>query len=107
MTKWWVEEPRQHVPTLREFAEANGLVMVVRQRPTVVGEPENWYAMFRDVEVTDGRMLSGTYGNGVSPETAIAAYEREIAGKQLVYRAMSQEHRRELRAPHRFSPEAK
>ena len=64
-------------------------------------------AIFQSVEVTDGRMLIGSYGDGETPEAAINAYAAEIVGKQLVLHAMSPDKRKEFYAPQTFSPEAR
>lgn len=54
-----------------------------------------FYASLTNVEVKDGCILEGTYGNGATPEEAIRDYYKQIVGKNLVYRAMNKEYRRE------------
>jgi hypothetical protein len=59
-------------------------------------EPESvFYASLEHVEVKDGCILKGTYGNGSTPEEAMRDYYKRVVGKQLVFHAMSPKYRRE------------
>lgn len=84
--------------TIEEFADANDLVMEVKERPVPVGDPYRYYAKFAGCDVTDGSFLIGTYGNGATPEAAIAEYAIAISLRRIV----SNDHRpsrRELSVP--------
>ncbi len=83
--------------TLEAFADQHGLTMRVRERSRVNGLPR-FYAYFDGVESTEGGMLTGTHGNGDTPEAAIAEYADLIAGRRLVLDAMRPT-RREFQAP--------
>lgn len=99
----WVEPP---AVSLSEFADQHGLVMRVTERPPENAAPSaRWYARFDGVEVKEGRVLVGTFGNGYDPESAIADYAGNIAGELLVTDPNGSR-RREIRAPKRWREEA-
>ena len=54
-----------------------------------------FYASLENTETTDGFILCGEYGDGATPEEAMRNYYNRIVGKKLVYRAYSDEYRRE------------
>ncbi len=59
-------------------------------------DPKNiFYADFDYVEIKDGGILIGAYGNSATPEEAIRDYYKKIVGKRLVFHAMDPEYRRE------------
>jgi hypothetical protein len=89
---------------LVEFADKNKLVMEVHERvPADMGtrwvENYRYFAHFSHCEVKEGMILSGTFGDGATPEEAIREYTQSISGKLLVIDAMDREKRREIRAP--------
>ena len=51
-----------------------------------------------DLEVKSGRFLSGVFGNGKTPDEAIASYANEIKGKIVVKRAFYED-RHEFNVP--------
>lgn len=72
--------------TLAEFAEANELIMSIKER-----RPENqqsglhaYYASFKGCETLSGSVLCGDYGNGSTPDQAMSDYAKQISGKRLV-----------------------
>ena len=89
---------------LAEFADANGLEIEVRERDGRTMEnmkmqpSDRFYARFKGVEVSEGRCLRGTYGNGGTPDAAIHAYCKEIQGLCLVKDAYK-DTRKEIQAP--------
>jgi hypothetical protein len=90
--------------TLAEFAEKHGLVMEIHERtPQDMGrrwtESSRYYACFKSCDVKDGSILSGTFGNGSTPDAAMAEYAQEISEKRLVIDATSKGTRREIYAP--------
>lgn len=85
-------------PTIEEFAEKHDLTMKVSERGLHVRHPHLYYARFEGAEVKDGCILCSAYGNGHTPEEAIADYANEISGKLLVFGAFS-DLRREIQAP--------
>jgi hypothetical protein len=78
--------------SIENFADKHLLVMEVHERsPHHMGgrwsEDSRYFAHFEHAEIQDGSCLVGTYGNGATPESAIAAYAQEISGKLLVVNA--------------------
>lgn len=77
---------RQSAPQkFEEFIEQNKLEIEVVER-----DPENryytgsrFYAHIKDAYVVDGRMLSGAFENGSTPEEAIAALPRLYSGRRI------------------------
>ncbi len=49
---------------------------------------ERFYAHFKSSETKSGEILTGTYGDGDTPEDAIANYAPQISEKTLVIDAM-------------------
>lgn len=89
--------------TLEEFAVKHGLTMVVRERSAVHGFPEGhvarWYAAFDRTEIRSGEcFLMSAYGNGRTPEEAIANYGPAISEKLLIVNAGAPD-RREIQVP--------
>ena len=61
-----------------------------------------WSATFKDSETLErfgGHILSSTYGNGNSPDTALIDYIHKITGKVLVINAFRKDKRREFKVP--------
>ena len=91
--------------SLEEFAEKHGLELVVRERvmDSFMRKRgiERYLAEFKNVEVRDGSMLWGAYGNGNTPEEAIKDYAAKILGKYLVFGAYSN-NRREFATPNEW-----
>ena len=91
--------------TIGEFARANDLTMVVRERNPRDMEDfrctYRFYARFKDSDLKEGPILSGEYGNGHSEEEAIRNYAALISGRLLVINAYSHAgaSRREIRVP--------
>ena len=86
--------------TLVEFADKHGLTMTVGEREGT--GPNQFFAHFNRVDEMRDRMLVGTYGDGATPDEAIAAYGDKIQGKRLVYDAYRE--RKEFTAPNEFLP---
>lgn len=84
-----------------EFARINKLKLVVSERPIGYGLPR-YHAAFEYVEILDGYVLIGAYGNGETPEKAIKDYMKRIAGCKLIYRAMIVEERKEMQTPNEW-----
>jgi len=86
-------------PTLELLAEFLGLKIQIRRYP---GQKNRWTASFEKCEVKEGAMLVGSYGNvsglEATPELALRAYAKEIAGKTIVFRAMTSD-RQEFNIP--------
>lgn len=91
--------------SLEQFATKNDLTMLVCERNldkwAKSRNMPRYYANFDDVEVKDGCMLCGEYGNGNTPEEAIANYAGRILGCRLVYGAYGP-NRREFIAPNEW-----
>ena len=85
--------------TIEELADQHNLTMIVTERELYREcSVHRWYAYFEDAETKDGPMLIDTYGDGGTPEEAIADYARRISGKLLVINA-HQKSRREIQVP--------
>ncbi len=91
---------REDIPTqtIEQFAEQHDLIMEIRERPVNVGNSGRYYAHFKRAEIKDDCILRGAYGDGATPEEAIAAYRNEISLKRLVIDAFAPT-RREIRVP--------
>jgi hypothetical protein len=63
-----------------------------------IDSPTRFYAHFFDAEISEGRILVGSFGNGRTEEEAIENYAAEISGKVLVIGAYKKE-RREIIVP--------
>lgn len=84
--------------TIKAFGAKHNLVMQVNERSVDAYARDRFYASFKNVEVSEGAFLRSTFGNGSTPEEAIAAYRHEISMKKIVVDAMSKT-RREISAP--------
>lgn len=81
-----------------DFANANGLEIVVRERPGSIGTMAQFYAKFRGVEVMEPGVLVSAYGNGATPEAAINDYKNELLGKYIAINAYRDD-RRNVQCP--------
>ena len=74
--------------TLEEFADKNDLTIVVKERPSGYRWTSKFYAMFEGPwYVKEGEyFVKGSFGNGDTPEEAIADYAKEISEQTLVYK---------------------
>lgn len=70
--------------TLEKFADEHRLVMQVNERERQ--DLPRFWAKLGDVEVVDGCMLRGAFGNGGTPNDAITDYCNEISTKRLKIR---------------------
>ena len=73
--------------------------MEVNERRVPIGSPARYYALFKSCDVKDGCLLVGSFGNGATPEEAIANYAPKIALRTLVYKAFSKNERKEMKVP--------
>jgi hypothetical protein len=86
--------------TLKEFAERHDLVMEVGERPRWGWKDDSsrWHAAFKGAEVKCDGVLIGEWGEGPTPEGAIADYASKLPGETLVIDAYT-DRRREIRVP--------
>jgi hypothetical protein len=84
--------------TIEEFAEREGLIMEVVERPRNIPYNFPFYANFDHAEIQQGGFLIGAYGNGNTPEEAIENYARQISGLILIFNAYRDD-RKEIRIP--------
>ncbi len=84
--------------TIEDFADKHDLIMEVRERALPNNSRMRYYAYFKHSETKEGCILSGTYGNGHTPEAAIENYAHELEHKLLVINSMSY-NRREIEVP--------
>jgi hypothetical protein len=98
-------EPLAAPTSFMAFCERNQLDVVCRERPKRYRLPR-WYAAASRVEVKDGALLISVYGDGATPDEAVADYARRLAGQRIVIGASSSRDRREVQAPNEWLPEA-
>jgi hypothetical protein len=85
--------------TIEAFAEKHDLLMDVHERKRPVGDPARYYASFRSAEAREGECgLRRLFGNGRTPESAIAEYAAMISLRLLIIDATSKD-RREIEVP--------
>lgn len=82
--------------SIQEFADRNGLVMEIRERP--FKDLPRYYAAFAGVEVSEDGCLVGAHGNGDTEEQAMSNYAERISSTTLVVGAFTKD-RREIQAP--------
>ncbi len=87
--------------SLEQFADAHNLTMKVHERSIVSGLPR-YTASFEGVEVMENGILTSSYGNGSSPEEAIADYAERISGRRLAHNAYRSD-RSNFEAPNEFT----
>lgn len=58
-----------------------------------------WSARIEFVEVLEGSLLVGSYGNSDTPYNAIKDYINKIKGKRIVFNAMMADKRQEFDVP--------
>jgi len=97
---------REDVPsmTLEQFADVHNLVMKVSERRRPEGDPARYCAHFENCEIGGDGFLRGEFGDGRTPEEAIANYAAAITLKRIVIGAYTPE-RREIDVP-RLMPNA-
>lgn len=85
--------------TISAFADKNNLTMEVHERARPVGDPARYFAHFKDSDAKEGECcLIGLFGDGRSPDEAIAAYANKISLRILVIGALTDE-RRVIKVP--------
>lgn len=84
--------------TIEAFGAKHNLVMQVNERSVDAYARDRFEAFFKNVAVSEGAFLRLTFGNGSTPEEAIAAYQPEISMKKIVVNAMGKD-RREINVP--------
>ena len=76
-----IEHPRM---TLEKFADKHCLTMQVMERsPKLAKAHGRYFASFKNADVHRDHMLHGVFGNGETPEQAIAEYAKKISGQLL------------------------
>lgn len=86
--------------SLAEFADRHDLVLTVTERSTQrIEGVERFFARFRRVDITDGAVLTGAFGNGNTEDEAIANYAARISEQRLVVDAFKEDKRREIMSP--------
>jgi hypothetical protein len=83
--------------TIEEYAEANDLEMVVRERETRLDADDRFYASFRNADVRGDHVLIGVFGNGNTPEEAIFNNAHKLDLKTLVVDWHEDKKRREIK----------
>jgi hypothetical protein len=84
-----------------DFCDRHGIELVVKERARDRGKLKRWYASTPpglSLETQNGGILTGTYGDGDTPEEAVDDFARNIRGKRLVKNAYKDD-RREFCAP--------
>ena len=88
--------------SLQDFADANGLTMVIMERPLLSGNPSRYYARFRHTALLGDGVLIGVYGNGATEEEAMRNYVTEISLKRILVSAHDGKYEKEIWVPRLF-----
>jgi len=80
---------------IEEYADILNLEILLTYYPNQNGR---WVAKFGNAEIKEGGMLSSEYGNGSTPDEAMANYLKNIIGRRVVINAMRDD-RREYNVP--------
>jgi hypothetical protein len=68
--------------SLSDFADLHGLSLDMNERDPVLRRTlPRWRCSFRNLEIKDGSLLIGTFGDGDTQEEAIEDYCNRISGK--------------------------
>lgn len=78
---------------ISDFADKHGLEMEVHERSKVT-----YYAHFSHVELKEGSILIGAFGDGKDETSAILDYAEKISNRLIVVRSTTNE-RREIAVP--------
>ena len=99
-----IEDKTMPAVSFDAFADENGLVMEIRERPSSIGlgHGRRYYARFKDAEVMDRGCLVGAHGNGATKEEAIADYARRLRGERIAIRAYRDD-RANIQCPNEWS----
>lgn len=92
MSDWIKVTHVKDVPTLKQFAETNGLEMSVNERAREFWNDKRgtrFYAWFENAEIKEDVILHTFAGNGDTPHEAVYRYMEGIRGKMLVLDAMT------------------
>lgn len=76
---------------IHEYADTLNLEITLRRYPNQNGR---WTAKFDSCETKKDSLdgcLTGTYGNGIDPDSAIGDYVDQIRGKILVHRGSAEQ----------------
>jgi len=75
--------------TIEDFAEKHGLRMQVYERSnrSFPNPLPKYFAYFYGAEISDGAILNSIFGDGNTPEEAIANYADQISEKVLTFDA--------------------
>lgn len=89
--------------TLTAFTDKHGLCIEINSRsPKAFGtrwtDDMRWFAGFANCDVNYGSLLIPVYGQGTTPDAALADYAKRISDKRLVLNAFMED-RREIRIP--------
>ncbi len=84
-----------------DFVDKHQLELLIGERSLVYGL-SRYFARFDHIEIKDGSMLMSASGNGDTPQDAIDALAKEIAGRRLVFDAYGSG-RREFEAPNEWT----
>lgn len=85
--------------TIEDFADQHSLTMVIRERANrKANDPDRFYAYLEHVEIKDGCILIGTYGNGKNKKEAMEDYAKQISEKLIVVNAYGP-NRKEIHMP--------
>jgi hypothetical protein len=93
------------VSTIEEFADTHGLDMEVKERGvhlvsmSWIGHEGRFYCHFvGSPEIKQDGFLKSVFGDGPTPESAIANYAKQISEQTLVFRAYCPD-RKEIKCP--------
>jgi hypothetical protein len=83
---------------LEEACDLLGLTVEIHRRRHPPDAHSWWYAYVRHIEIRDGGILRGVYGDGATPNEALESLATRLSGQPLVW-AAGTDKRREFTMP--------
>lgn len=99
-----IERQVYETMTIEQFAEANNLVMEIRERNLPIGDDGRFFAKFKNCGIVcdNGNAYAYPIGDGATEELAVAAYTKEISMRRIRI-IVGKDERREVNVP-RLAP---
>ena len=86
--KWYTIARKPTPKSIADFARFRQLHLTITEQ-----SDNRWTASFDGIEVKEGPILRGVYGDGTTPLGAVSDYIRQIRGQPLVHNAYSKKRR--------------
>lgn len=85
--------------TIHELADLFRIQLKICRRPNFTDTKMEWYSHLENVEVKDGAILIGVFGNGATIAEAVGDYVSRLQGKTVVVNAYSDDLRTTFTIP--------